>query len=181
MYRNQRGSISLFVEMLVIIAFILGILYAIQQMNKREIDSGVYYPSGAARQGIPLGAGGSDSSRVGYSKPLASSSITTNSQVSRPVISTQATKSQTVSYTDSGFSPQRLVMPVGTRTLIFKNNSKQLMWPLSSGSLTPPLDATYGFNTGASYTYTFSDTAPAASYEIYNRLNSAHRVTIILP
>lgn len=176
-FLNQRGSAGLFIEVVVVVIFIFVLLFGVKSFTRTAKKADVYYPAeGGATTTLSQPSGISITGKeVKQPAGIRVGATSTASGVS----GAPATVVQ-VLYTDAGFSPATVTLSSGSRTVVFVNKSKSMMWPLASGQTTPMLDAGYGINPGGSYSYTFSSDAPATTYGFYNRLNMMHKGSIIL-
>ena len=86
----------------------------------------------------------------------------------------------TVTYSDSGFSPKNLIVKIGT-TVTFKNESTKSMWVASNPHPTHtnylPFDAKNGYKNGENYQFTFTE---AKEYSYHNHLNSNDEGLVIV-
>ena len=101
-------------------------------------------------------------------------------QLASPAPQPPGTATQTITYADSGFSPQSLTIEAGD-TVIFKNNSDSNFWPASgphpAHANYPEFDAKKAISTGGSYSFTFTRTG---SWKYHNHLNPASTGTIVV-
>ncbi len=86
----------------------------------------------------------------------------------------------TIMYTNRGFSPTTLEVPVGTK-VIFTNQGDGLMWVASAHhpthQLLPGFDSFKGVPNGASYEYTFTK---AGVWKYHDHLNASSRGLVIV-
>jgi|SRR3989338_342351 len=87
-----------------------------------------------------------------------------NNQNAQPSPGTQqptTPEKVTISYTDSGYSPANVTVPVNT-TVVFKNNSSKNIWVASAPHPThtdyPEFDAKKAIAPGQTYEFTFTKT-----------------------
>ena len=101
-------------------------------------------------------------------------------QLASPAPQSPGPATQTITYADSGFSPQSLTIKAGD-TVIFKNNSDGDFWPASgphpAHTNYPEFDAKKAISTGGSYSFTFTRTG---SWKYHNHLNPASTGTIVV-
>lgn len=103
-------------------------------------------------------------------------SIPVNSGGEKPVVQ----KENIVVYTDSGFSPNKLEISVGS-IVIFKNESSDLMWVASAPHPThtnyPAFDAKKGYEKDIDYSFTFDK---AGEFKYHDHLNPSRFGAIIV-
>lgn len=89
-------------------------------------------------------------------------------------------ESNEVTYTDSGYSPQTLTVPVGT-TVVFKNQSSEGMWTASNPHPVhtdlPEFDPKKAVNSGESYSFTFSE---RGTFGYHNHLSPSRTGKIVV-
>ena len=126
----------------------------------------------------------------GQQTAVPTSPATTTTQTPRIETQTESTQgsqeetnkqtSQTVAYTDSGFSPASLSVNMGD-VVTFVNNSSKMMWIASAPHPThtayPGFDAKKGSEEGGSYTFTFSK---KGTWKYHNHLNPSDFGTVIV-
>lgn len=92
----------------------------------------------------------------------------------------EAMQENTITYTDTGFSPATLTIKVGD-TVTWKNNSSKIMWVASNPHPThtglPGFDELKGVGSGESYSYTFTKTG---TFGFHNHLSSGDGGSIIV-
>lgn len=177
---NQRGSVGIFFEMVVVVVFVFVLLFGVKSFTNTAKKADTYYPvggSGTSTKTLVQPSGISITSKDAKSPVGVSVGATSSPLGSRGATAPAPVQ---IAYTDSGFSPATITLTTGSRTVVFVNKSKSMMWPLSSASPSPVFDAGYGINPGGSYTFTFSADAALTTYGFYNRLNLMHKGSIIL-
>lgn len=178
---NQRGSVGIFLETIIVVVFIFVILFGVKSFNNVSKKADVYYPGGDSSTSTKVISGSSGVSITGKDiKQPAGISVGVNSSGSDSGSLTNNASVLTINYTDSGFVPSSGTLLPGARTVKFVNKSKSMMWPLSSAQISPALDSGYGINPGGVYSYTFPSNSPVTTYGFYNRLNMMHKGSIIL-
>ena len=95
--------------------------------------------------------------------------------------SSAAEAAQTVTYTDSGFSPKLARIKLGD-TVTFMNNSTKMMWIASAPHPThtnyPEFDAKKGYGAGEAYSFTFDD--KTGSFNFHDHLAPTNFGTIVV-
>jgi plastocyanin len=96
------------------------------------------------------------------------------------VPSTQATAKTTVSYTDSGFTPNSVTVKQGA-TVTFVNNSAKGMWVASdvhpTHQLLPGFDELKSVQKGGSYDYTF---VKVGTWTFHNHMSPSEKGTVVV-
>lgn len=86
----------------------------------------------------------------------------------------------TISITDTGFKPETVTVPLGTK-VTFVNNGQALHWPASDNHPThdilPEFDSKKGISTGDTYSYTFNK---GGTWEYHDHLNAQFGGTIVV-
>lgn len=120
--------------------------------------------------------------------PSSSAVPTTSISPSASPTSTAVSTTVTVTYSDNGYSPVSVTIPVGG-TVIFKNMSTHTMWtasnphpihsqyPVSGGCIASAFDECKGDKTGTSWSFTF---ATAGTWGYHNHLLSRDMGTVIV-
>lgn len=97
-----------------------------------------------------------------------------------PVSQEENKKENIVVYTDSGFSPNKLEVSLGS-TVVFKNESSVLMWVASSPHPIhtdyPEFDARKGYAKGVNYSFTFGR---VGEFKYHNHLNPSKFGSIVV-
>ena len=157
---HERGSISIFIETLVVILVILGFLIAIKLQSNDLKNQEI------ARSAYPGGQSSILMTRPGRT--------VSESEEVAPI--TERTQPYVITYTDAGFSPDILIMNGLYRVVMFRNESSQKMWIAADKH--PYFNQGRGVGSGEAFWYAFP--ASAESYTYRNQLRPGHQGIIIV-
>lgn len=179
-WKASRGSAHHgFLTVLFIALLIIAVLFAAKLLVRTENVQQTYYPDQKAPNSVTIGGKSPSPAPVGVKVGGAPAPSPAGTPISSDS-STPAAKGS-VNYTDGGFSPQMLTIKQGVAITFFNKSSKSFAL-LSETSMTAP--GFGGFNAqsvvepGQAITIVFD--APPRTYKYYNRLNTAHRGSIVV-
>jgi hypothetical protein len=178
MKANNRGSLELFVEMLVIVILLIAFLIATHARDAfrkdQEAARAVYpnsvekMPSGDQQKipGIPLVGDPNEPKPKAYTQP---GGMTEGSYTE-------------ILYTDKGFVPSTVKLDEKYRVVVFRNQSSRTMWvasdPYPMNNNLPILNEGFGVTKNGVYWFAFP--SGPKTYTYHNELFPTHHGTVIV-
>lgn len=118
---------------------------------------------------------------VGTTMPVPGTNTPETEVVDVPTAPPVATKTVTVNYTGSGFSPNTVTINAGDTVRFVNTGQTAAVWPASNPhpihTDAPGFDARRPLDTGGSYSFTFTR---AGTFGYHNHLNLAQTGTVVV-